>query len=81
MTKATDQWEGALKECIENCADAVRDSLKKIESEEPYTADALVQDMASLWVRTVREGARMMNLSIDSARAAARTTDDDTSES
>jgi hypothetical protein len=39
----------------------------------------MVQDMAKLWVRTVREGARMMTLSIDSARATARTTDHDTS--
>lgn len=79
VSKATDQWEGAMKQCIESWADAVRKSLKRIEDEEPITANAIVQDMAKLWVYTVREGARMMTLSIDSARATARTTDNDTS--
>ena len=67
-----------MKECIENWADAVRSSLKRIEDEEPITANAMVQDLAKLWVYTVREGARMMTLSIDGARATARATDDDT---
>jgi hypothetical protein len=59
----------SIKACIDDCAQAVRASCDKIDAGS-YNADALVQDIAGIWVRTVREGAKAFDLGVRSARAA-----------
>jgi hypothetical protein len=51
--------------------DAARATYDKID-EGSYTADALVQDMASTWVRMVREGAAVMDRSLRGTGMAPR---------
>jgi len=62
----------AVKECIDDWADAAEASSKKM-AEGRYTADALVQDMARAWVRIVRDGATALDVSVRSARMPAGT--------
>jgi hypothetical protein len=70
MVKAiADQVAAAVKDCADECADALDASSKAI-AEERYTADALVQDMAGAWVRLLREGATAVDLGVRSAQAA-----------
>jgi len=64
------QTATALKACIDDCADAAQSSARRIE-EGSYTADSLVQDMATTWVRMLREGATGLEAGIRSAQAAA----------
>jgi len=60
----------ALKACIDDYADAAQASAQRIE-EGSYTADSLVQDMATMWVRMLREGAAGLEAGIRGAQAAA----------
>jgi hypothetical protein len=64
------QGATALKACLDDCAEAARASAEKID-EGSYSADALVQDIASMWVRMLREGATSVDLGIRSAQEAA----------
>ncbi len=58
----------SVKECVDDCANAYQASYKKI-GEGEYGADALVQDMAAAWSRTMRDSAAAVDLR---TRAAAR---------
>jgi hypothetical protein len=62
----------AVKLCVDDCAQAVQASSKKM-SEGKYTANDLVRDMAEMWARTAREGARALDVGVRSARRAAGT--------
>lgn len=62
----------ALQDCLDECADALAASSRKM-AKRSYDADALVQDMASGWVRMLREGAIAADLGVRSVRTATRT--------
>jgi hypothetical protein len=55
-----DRTATTVKDCVDEYVDAARASYDKID-EGTYTADAMVQDMASMWVRMLREGAAAMD--------------------
>jgi hypothetical protein len=74
MKDLADQAAIAVKDCIDECADAAEASSKAM-AEGRYTADALVQDATGMFARLVREGAAAVDLGARSARAAARTRD------
>jgi hypothetical protein len=61
----------AVRECIEECADAARDWSRRM-AEGPYTAPELVQDMASAWARMLREGATAVDAGFRGAGRAPR---------
>jgi hypothetical protein len=60
----------AVKRCADEWSQAAQESSRKI-ADGAYDADALVQDMAGIWVRSVREGATAVELGIRSARETA----------
>jgi len=62
----------ATKECIDDFVETFQTSSTKM-AEGRYSADDLVRDMANLWVRSVRDGARVLDRGVRSARMAART--------
>lgn len=70
----------AVKLCVDDCAKAVQASSKKM-SEGKYTANDLVRDMAEMWARTAREGARAIDVGVRSTQRAAGTRAREPSES
>jgi hypothetical protein len=72
IDEVAEEVAAAVKLCVDDCAKAVRASSKKM-SEGKYTANDLVRDMAEMWVRTAREGARVIDVGVRSARRAAGT--------
>jgi hypothetical protein len=61
----------AIKVCIDDCSEAAQATSKKI-SAGTYDANALVQDMAGVWVRMLREGATLVDIGIRSAGTVPR---------
>src|SRR5271165_584764 len=61
----------AISDCIEECATAAGDWSKRV-AEGPYTADELVQDMASTWARVLRKGAAAVTPGATGAQTATR---------
>jgi hypothetical protein len=72
IDEVAEEAAAAVKLCIDDCAKAVQATSKKM-SEGEYTANDLVRDMAELWARSVREGARALDVGVRSARRAAGT--------
>jgi hypothetical protein len=72
IDEVAEEVAAAVKLCVDDCAKAVQASAKKM-SEGKYTANDLVQDMAEMWARTAREGARAIDVGFRSARRAAGT--------
>ena len=72
IDEVAEEVAAAVKLCVDDCAKAVQASSKKM-SEGKYTANDLVRDMAEMWARTAREGARAIDVGVRSARRAAGT--------
>jgi len=70
MKGVIDDAVDAAKDCIDACADAYHESYKKI-SDRSYKADDVVQDVAAMWTRLLRDGARALDLGLRASRAAA----------
>jgi hypothetical protein len=68
----TGELADAAKACVDEWAEAVRTSSAKA-AEGRYTADALVQDMASMWVRMLQDGAAGADAVLRSGGRARRT--------
>jgi hypothetical protein len=68
-----EQVATAAEDCIDDSAEDLKASSRKI-AEGSYTADTLVQDMASMWVRMLGDGAKVAaGIGLRSARMAPRT--------
>jgi hypothetical protein len=67
-----DRYAVAVKDCIDDYVDAAQDSYEAI-ADGRYTANHLVQDMANMWVRMLRDSATAVDLAIRSAQMAPRT--------
>jgi hypothetical protein len=72
IDEVAEEVAAAVKLCIDDCARAVQATSKKM-SEGKYTANDLVRDMADMWARSAREGARAIDVGVRSARRAAGT--------
>jgi hypothetical protein len=70
ITALADDAAAAITACLEDWADAAQASSKKI-AEGRYTADALAQDLAGMWSRTLRHGAAAIDLGARGTRNAA----------
>jgi hypothetical protein len=71
ITALTDEAAAAVKACVDECAHATQSSLDKIAAGS-YTADALVQDVANMSARMLRDSATAVDLGVRSARLGAR---------
>jgi hypothetical protein len=67
MTDAVD----AAKECLDDCVEAVQKSYDKMKDGK-YKANDIVQDMAAMWTRLIRDGATVVDLGMRASRASAR---------
>ena len=61
----------AAKSCIDDCVESYKKSYGKVKAGD-YTADDVVQDMAAMWMRLVRDGATAFDVGLRASRAAAR---------
>lgn len=64
VKRMVDETTRVLQECIDEFAESTKAASDKIAAKS-YTADDLVQDFADSWVRTVKKGAQMANVSRD----------------
>ena len=70
LTGATiQQAAAAAEQCIDECGKAAKTSYEKI-AQGTYTADALLQDVADMYVRMVGEGATFVDIGLRGARGA-----------
>jgi hypothetical protein len=67
MNEAVD----AAKECLDDCVEAYQKSYDKVKDGK-YKADDIVQDMAAMWTRLIRDGATIVDLGLRASRASAR---------
>lgn len=67
-----DRAANAFRDCLEENVSAAQESYEAIV-ERRYTANHMVQDMANMWVRMLRDGATAVDLAVRSAQMAPRT--------
>ena len=56
MKGAMDEAVAAAKDCLDDCVEAYQKSYDKVKA-GTYKADDIVQDMAAMWTRLIRDGA------------------------
>ena len=70
LAEATiDQVAAAAEDCVEGWAKDLKESYRKI-GDESYTADALVQDVANMWVRMLGEAVTLADIGLRTAQMA-----------
>lgn len=70
VQEAVDDAVSAAKQCIDDCVAAYTASYEKVAAGS-YAADDLVNDMAKMWARLLRDAALVADLGLRATRAAA----------
>ncbi|HEX6712688.1 MAG TPA: hypothetical protein VF066_04855 [Thermoleophilaceae bacterium] len=65
------EWEALVKAGLDECVDNAQASSKKM-ADGSYTPDDFVKDMAAMWSRAVRDGAKAFDLAARGAQKVAR---------